>query len=511
MPDLIVAKQMLGFVTQAMKLKFFITRYKKQVIDQAEMPNQITKGLAAVKAHLVKLQIPDLKGKGFDEKKLEATLNVAIKRDKEFFIFVRGEIEEKIFDYVLPNDLKDRFSAFAKYSFFLLNGFTELAKRYYWSEKILSFVTRRKTALHYASIPGWPNLPYNELCAEVARIVKLSPRLYEKFLPAETELIDTNRPIMGEVIDKVLASGTISTETTLNLMTSEEILFVHKYAEDFDDIYKPQRDEQQRLTALIKSHKQKLKKKISKINRTRIEGELAAAESALETLHANWATVPIGTTLEKYGFERLFYNMDGVYGIPVSLLPPSARENLEKFFIHEIEGPARKYLKDLKRHNIYARNHKGDLKYIAIFHKVKVSQLSVFAKDRDIAVSPLLSKKLFRVYLSKQDNATASLYLHEMVRNVDVSFFLNEDNATDQFLKNNLPELRRILYERYQVNLAVPSSIVNLTKDQLMLVEQDLCKKKHKLKQVWRIRIKLMEIVEKYQRLEEEFRQLKRS
>lgn len=496
-------------VAGALKILYIAKRYKKQIIDEAEMPEQFSKAYDRCIAHIVKLSLePPMQN--VDKSLVLDQVRRELSRDNEFFIFYRGEIEERIFKTVLP-EYGDRFNVFIKYSYYFLNGFELYANRYYLWERFLAIFYWKKTVLHYISIPGWPNLTHEDFLSKIESIKKPEPRLYEKYVIEEATLIDKERPAIGEAIDKVISSGTVSTETTLNLMASEQILWVHKYAEDFDDVYNGQKDRKKELENTIKDLKTQINdEQITEVEKKKLEKKLTNNVNSLELLDKNWATVPIGTSLEAYGFERLFYHMDGVYGIPLSLIPAKERDDLEKFFSRRIEKPARAYVNGLKKENEFVRARKGDLKYITIFHKTSIDQLSIFEKGRSISASPLLSKALFKVYLSKQDSEVANLYLHELIRNVDVKFFLDENNKTDSFIIKNLLKLKNILYEDYKIDLARPSLLLSLSESNLKDITKKLVGKSKKLSQPWRITTKLREIIEKYKALEAEFKEIEK-
>lgn len=506
----------LGFVSSAfkiasgvLKIGYILKHYKKQILDKSYYQEQFENSYLKVFKHLNRLEI-QISESQIDKSRLSNSIEKEVLKTAEFIHFYKGEIEEKIFDLILPPK-PERFNTFVKFSFFFLEGYDLLSKKYYYTEYVLSYYPWHKTALHYISIPAWPNLTETVLIEKVKTIKKITPRIHEKYHIPEIDALDEKHPHIGEAIEKVLNSGTISTEAALNLMAAEQILFVHKYAEDFGDVYKPQKQHSDELNAKAATLKKKIKKARTEVKKEEYQKELILIQKEIDDLHKNWATAPIGTIIEKYGFKRLFNNMDGVYGMPLSLIPIEERENLSVFFKREIENPAKDYLKMIRKSNNFAKNHSGKLKYIAIFHQVSISQLEIFFKERDLSISPLLSRTMFKLYLANPKNKIANLYLNDLVRNVDIRFYLDTTSKTGAFLSENLNLLTKIIYRDYKIDISAPSNITSLDPNtELYEASKKLIKESSSNAQLGWVYKKLTEIHTKYKELEKEFNEIKK-
>jgi len=393
-------------------------------------------------------------------------LRKSIKKKSEFFFFIKGEIEFKIFKLLdLPTE--KRIDKFLAYSFAYVTGYDKVFKYFLLTERFVRLFSRKKTIYHYFSIPGWRVLKYKELLKQVDEIKKASPLWKEKYSLKGVKDFETKHPVITKTIDIVLRKGRISEKTIFNLASSEKILIVHKYAEGFSSVYMAQRQKNDELRSKIgRAESRNASKNIEKL------------KAELKELRESWVTGPVSTVLERYGFQKLFNHMEGVYVYPLSLIPEKYHENHELFVSEEIIKKAESYLNQLQQREVVRENFEGGLKYIILSHVVSINKITIFSRERDIEISsPVLSRKLLTSYLAKEDSKISSLYINDLVRNIDFLYLVNSETNTGKFLHDNFEYFKELLWRDYSIDIFIPISLIQLSKTQVSQICDKLLEK----------------------------------
>lgn len=411
-----------------------------------------------------------LKRKSFAPGKKETYIKeilTSLRSKDDFYFFIKGEIEAFfIARFILSEN--DRFRHFALYRLLYLEGYDDYIRYMLFKERAVWLFTRKKTVLHYLSIKGWATKKYTELAREVRNVDRPNPLLNERFKAEKISTIATDQPTFTRAIDLALKKGKISERTVFNLAATEKIVMVHKYAEGFGKITKPQIQRGNELKAIV----EKLKGSKAKD----AENRLLKAKADLAEFNKNRIRVPLSTTLEENGFQILFRNMQGVYVLPLSMLPEKYQSNPASFIHEVIIKQAEKQLNRIAENNkkLFA-DFEGGLKYLILVHVVNLNQISVISRERSLNISSrTLSRMLLTSYLLKDQSEVSAIYINEIVRNVDFSNVLGDNTKTSEYLVRNSEALKKILWKSHNIDLQKPSSISSLTKQNIETIATGL-------------------------------------
>jgi hypothetical protein len=153
-----------------------------------------------------------------------------------------------------------------------------------------------------------------------------------------------------------------------------------------------------------------------------------------------------------------------VYDLPLSLIPEKHQKEPEIYLKELVLKEAEDYLKEFQENEIeYITEINDTLKYLIIIHLVPIYQLKIFSQERTIELSsPILSRMLLTSYLSIEDNRMASMYINDIVRNVDIKTLL-KSNKTGEYFNTNFENLKRILWDDYHIDIYKPFGLSALT------------------------------------------------
>jgi|GEM_PF-6976295 len=393
-----------------------------------------------------------------EEKEYAKYLKSEVKQRDGQFIFLEGELHLKLLKILhLPRE--NNIDGFLKKSFFFIYGYKKTFNYLLFLDRVKRRFGIRNTILHYLSIQNWRNKKISELAKEVIEINKISNKYWnDRFLIPKNQDISETKPNIARAIDKVLANGIISEKSVFNLASSEKLVFVHKYAEGWDFYERYQAGKNEALKEVNKWKKSNAKNAKSKLDKAK--GELKRVED-------NWLQAPMGHSLEKFGFQKLFNRMDGVYVLPLSMIPIKYHNQLD-FFFSEIIDSAKDYVNSaIENGNPYIRPENGNLKYLILSHVIPVHEILTLSEERTIEISsPTLSRMLFTSYLSKDESDVSSLYINDVVRNVD---FLSQlaNTKSDELIREHFDDLNRILWELHKVDLLRPVTLSQLDENKL--------------------------------------------
>lgn len=401
-----------------------------------------------------------------DRESYISDLSKSIIKKSEFYFFIKGEIEFKIFKLLdLPTE--KRIDKFLAYSFAYVTGYDKVFKYFLFTERFVKLFSRKKTIYHYFSIPGWRVLKYKELLKEVDKIEKVNPLWKEKYKIKDVKDFAKKHPVITKAIDTVLRKGKISEKTIFNLASSEKILIVHKYAEGFSSVYKAQRQKYDDL-----------KSKIQRAESRSASKSIAKLKAELKELQGSWVAGPISTVLERYGFQKLFKHMEGVYVYPLSLMPEKYHDNHELFVSEEIINEAESYLNQLQHQEVVREHFEGGLKYLILSHVVSINKIKIFSRERDLEISsPILSRMLLTSYLAKEDSKISSLYINDLVRNIDFLYLVNSESNTGKYLHANFEYFKELLWRDYSIDIFKPISLIQLSEPQVSQICDKLLEK----------------------------------
>lgn len=428
-------------------------------------------------------------------------LKSEITKKRDFYRFLEGELHYRIFKKgKLPAER--RINEFLIKSFFFVNGYKSFLSYLLIKERILKFFKRKNSYFHYISITSWRTKSYEELIKEVITIKKINPQLFERYTMPKSIDLKKNKPAISKAIDNVLSNGRISEKSIFNLATSEKLVFIHKYGEGFSNVFNSQTTKKLNLNQLIeKLEKSKAKDANKKLQKFKKE---------LSELNDDWLKVPIGYSLENYGFQKLFSKMEGVYVLPLSLIPNKYQVSIELFLQEQIIKNAEKYIKEAyQKGNEFVEEENLFLKYLILAHVIPVNQIKFISEKRDIEYSsPVLSRMLLTSYLSSETSQITSLYINDIVRNFDFTSLL-KDNKTDNYIKQNFENIKQILWSNYAIDIFKPFGLTILNDQGIeriieLLTNIDSSIKKHFL------RNRLTEIVEFYKKLNQELNEIKK-
>ncbi|MCW5876759.1 MAG: hypothetical protein KIS85_07740 [Anaerolineales bacterium] len=400
---------------------------------------------------------------------IQSVLEKTLKRG-DFYYYYEGEIESMFLDaFNLPTD--QRINVFYKYVFLLQLGSENLLRNLHFTENIRRLSTKSKTVFHYLSIPGWVGLKHNKLLEEVKKI--LQPDKFERGKIAYGVVHQRDeKPKIYKTIEIALKQGKISEKTIFNLSSSQKLLLVLKYSEGIGAVYTHQKSQLDALNAKIKE--------LELDGQTDTAEEVKSMKEKRKQIKDEFARAPLTVIFEKHGFQKVFRNMDGVYVIPLSLLPSEYQRKPESFISNVIIDEA-----SAERQSIASR-FKGIVevdvspKYIVLAATLPLSELRVFTRERELSVSsPVLYKVLFTEYLLGSKSAISDVYLNDVVRNVDFISLLG-NSQTAEFVKKNFDKLKDILWNDFEINLLRPMTLASLSKEHAREISKKLVGKKKK-------------------------------
>ncbi|MHB1108400.1 MAG: hypothetical protein ACYCZ2_18745, partial [Lutibacter sp.] len=101
-------------------------------------------------------------------------------------------------------------------------------------------------------------------------------------------------------------------------------------------------------------------------------------------------------------------------------------------------------------------------------HIVPITELEIYTKDRQLEVSSkALSKMLLSTFLAKEDSQLSSIYINDLVRNVDFKHLINGNSKNGEFLIRNFDNLKEILYTKFSLDIYKPITLINLSELQI--------------------------------------------
>jgi len=385
-----------------------------------------------------------------------------------FYIFQKGEIESRIFRK-LNLSTENRFNIFICYSYLYVQGYDRYFKYSLFKEKIRRFFRRGRTIHHYLSIPGWRTLNYLDLIKKVADVKKVDPLWNEKYKYNEQNIQDfeKNNPTIAKTIEMALRRGKISNQTILNLASTDKLILIHKYAEGFGDVYTDQRNLQNKINDEITKWKKSKAKDAG--------GKLLKAKTNLKKLQSEWIRVPLSTTIESQGFQKLFNKMDGVYVLPLSMIPEKYHGDINLYISDVLISNALSRLNEIKELYGQVFEIPDDLKFIMVAHVVRLDELFIRSRGRDINISsPALSRMLFTSYIARENSQMSNLYVNDIIKNVDFLSGFRSSTKTYDYFKRNHELLKSILWSEYDIDLYKPIQLTILHDDQIRSVSDKL-------------------------------------
>jgi hypothetical protein len=379
-------------------------------------------------------------------------------KNGEFTKLIDGQAEGFFFSqFILPKD--KRFDVFIVHSYYLSAFKKKLFEYSMFKEKARRLIKRKNSTLHFLSIPNWRTRKANDLIEAVDSVTKIELKLSEHYKFKKLENAQESKVV--SLLDSVISEGKVSTDTIFKLAASEELIIVNKYAEGFSDVFSNQNEERKRLQNEIK--KITSKEKIGKTLQTRLDG----FRSELQQLNENWITVPVGRALEEKGFQKLFAKNDGIFFLPLSLIPAKYGKDYKSFLNEEVLRSGQEYFNEIQDGSFFTDDHDG-LSYVMISYTLTVDKLNVLTSNRDLKISsPHLSKMLFTSYFMTTQDNTSQLYINDVIRNVDFKSNLPTHTATGKYLHSNFDNLKNILWSNYQIDLFKPVHISSLTEQNI--------------------------------------------
>jgi len=468
-------------------------------VTESQYENLAKSAFQEVKSHLIYFKAEDsIKA---SEEMYFRHLKHELKRSGEFYVFLEGEIHLKLLKKFHLEEI-NRINYFLIHSFFFIHGYNKIFKYLIFKERIRKLLRKKYTFLHYLSITGWRNLNASELVTKVKEIKKIKPLWNDRYLIPKNINFAKDKPTISKAIDNVLAKGKISEKSIFNLATSEKLVFIHKYGEGFSEVYNQQVEERNKLKHQI----EKYKTSKSKVTARRLK----IKKDKLSALNTEWLKAPIGVSLENYGFQKLFNKMEGVYVLPLSLLPEKYQNNIEAFLQEVVIQKAKNYIKDsINNGNQFLSEENKDLKYLIYSHIVPVHEINILTEKRNVEISsPTLSRMLFTSYLANENSKVSSLYINDVVRNVDVKTLL-KNNKTDNYIKSNFDNLKIILWENHNIDILKPFRLVGLLDNQIDDITETLLEIDNSIKK-YLLRKKLKDIVSFYKKLNDEINEIKK-
>ena len=384
----------------------------------------------------------------------KAELKKQIKLKNELYIFLDGEIHLKLFKlFHLPTD--KRINKFIINCFFFLHGFDKMFKYLFLKERYLSIIGNKNTFLHYLSINDWKNTKAKVLQIEIVKIKKVNPLWNDRYIIPKNENLAKDKPNITKAIDRVLAKGFISEKSIFNLASSEKLVFIHKYGEGFSNVFNTQKNQ------LIEAKEKLAKwKKSTAKNATKM---ITVAQKNIESIDSDWLRVPIAHSLEDLGFQKLFSKMDGVYVLPLSMLPERYHNQISLYIEEVVITKAQNYIdRAIDNKNPFIDETNRSLKYLILSHIVPVNEIDIITQERTIEISSrTLSRMLFTSFLSKDNSQISSLYINDIVRNVDFKSLL-KTSKTDLLIEQNFELIKQILWTKFEIDIFKPFMLSTL-------------------------------------------------
>lgn len=470
-------------------------------LNYSNLEPHIIKAITDTKTHLRHFGINDDEALPSGNERYISELKSELKSEREFYIFYKGELEYRLLEKsILPTEL--RVDKFLRKSFLYLNGHHRYFRAHLLKEYVVK-LGKKKSFFHYISIPNWPNKNVDSLMEEVKIISKPSPRWTDRYKLKKAKLFSKGEnPALNKAIDKVLTSGKISEQTIFNLASSEKLVIVHKYGEGFSDVYRKQQTERKSLSDQL----EKDKKSESKAAKKRVP----ILEKKLSQLNENYIISPINYSLAKAGFVKLFNKSNHIYILPLSQVPDKYHNNVNSYLEDEIIPQADAYLTKVKQESEYLDGFEGGLKYMIIAHTIPINEMQFYQQERSLEVSSkTLAKVLFTSFLENENENITSIYINDLVRNVDFKSQLKSSTKTGEYLLSNFDTLKSILWQDYKIEIAKPNTLITLTDQNIDDIVNKMIKvsnfsKPHLIKGVLKERIKF------YKELNEELNKLKK-
>lgn len=429
-------------------------------------------------------------------------LKTEIKQRNGKYVFLEGELHLILLKkFHLPRE--NNVDGFLIKSFFFIHGYSYTFNYLLLIDRVKRRFGAKNTIIHYLSIPNWKKMKFNELSQAVKEVKTMTDEHWnDKYLIPKNQDISESKPSIARAIDKVLANGVISEKSVFNLASSEKLVFVHKYAEGWD-FYN-------RYIEEFNSAKDADKKwKASKAQNA--SSNLDKAKEVLNIVESNWLQAPIAHSLEKYGFQKLFNRMDGVYVLPLSMIPEKYHNQLDSFFV-EITDTAKEYVNTaFDGGNSYLNEENRNLKYLILCHVITVNEILTLSEERAIEISsPALSRMLFTSYLSKDRSNVSSLYINDVVRNVDFLSLLG-DTKSDNLIQQHFEDLKKILWNEYNIDIMRPVTLSLLSVNKLDKIIQSLSDVNGEFKKLNHfIKKRLWGLIEFYTNLNKELNEIKK-
>jgi len=437
-----------------------------------------------------------------DQKRYQKLIKTEFRQKNNLYRFLDGEIQL----WLLKNSnltKENRINVFLLKSYFFINGYPKILNSLLIKERLMKFFWFKNTYFHYLTINDWYNKNYKTLLKEVESIKDINPHMFERFdVPKNIDLEET-KPFISKAIDSVLSKGKITEKSILNLANSEKIIFVHKYGEGFSTTYKEQIAEKNRISQEIE--KWKSSKSVQAPRR------LEKAKVKLNEIKSNWMRAPIGIALEKNKFQKLFNKLDGVYVLPLSLIPEKYQKEPEIYIKDLIVKEAEEYLKEFHEVDVnYITEINDTLKYLIIIHIVPVNRLKIFSQERNLEISsPILSRMLLTSYLSEENNKMTSMYINDIVRNVDIKTLLKSNKTGEYFIKY-FENLKAILWQNHRIDIYKPFGLSALTSEHINDIAKNLFAIDNGITQRF-INKQLNDLVSFYINLSKELNEIKRN
>jgi len=379
-------------------------------------------------------------------------------RNGELTRLIDGQAEGFFFSQFIVTKDK-RFDVFLVHSYYLSAFKKKLFEYSMFKEKARRLIKKKNSTLLFLSIPNWRTRKANDLIETVDSVTKIELKLNEHYKFKKLENAQESKVV--SLLDSVISEGKVSTDTIFKLAASEELIIVNKYAEGFLDVFSNQNEERKRLSDEIK--KITSRENIGRTLRNRLEG----FRNELHQLNENWITVPIGRALEEKGFQKLFSKNDGIFFLPLSLIPAKYGKDYKLFLNEEVIGEAQNYLDEINDGPFFTDDH-DKLNYVMISYTLTADKLNVLTSNRDLKISsPHLSKMLFTSYFMTSQDNTSQLYINDVIRNVDFKSNLPTQTATGTYLHSNFDNLKNILWSDYQIDLFKPVHISSLTEQNI--------------------------------------------
>ena len=422
-----------------------------------------------------------------------------VKSENSLYTFLDGRVHYSLLRKAdLPK--KNRIDKFAIAAFLFIRGKKKFLSYILLRERFVQFFKRKNSYYHYLSIDGWSIKNYTILLEEIESVKTVDPLLNQRFKFPQEKNIEKTKPAISRAIDNVIAKGKISEKSIFNLATSEKLILVHKYGEGFSNVYSAQAN-----------YLEELKNQRNKWERSKAQkakSELKKVKEKIKNLKNNWMRVPISSSLESFGFQKLFSKMEGVYVLPLSMIPRIYYKNVDGFIRDVvIENAKSEVQKEFKKGNRFIEKENLDLKYLILVHIIPVHQLKIISKNREMEYSsPVLSKMLLTSYLANENSTVSNLYISDIVRNVDFISQL-KTTKTDTFLLDNFEGLKLYLWNNFEIDILKPFNLKDLSQAQI----NELCENLSSIgnpPQIRFLKSRLHDIVEFYKKLSSEIAEI---